>query len=654
MKYIIGILFVISSFVTNAQIRSLGSGLGGFNQGVNRLDTISNDEINVKLSGKTKYTDYKIISFKKDTSIVDTTLTIQKEYLFNFRRKDNFELLAFHNQGQTFNNLGYNFRNISQFPDIGFTAKQFNYMQIEDIDYYRVPTPTTVIMYRTGQEQGQVLDALFTFNLSKRLNLSFAYRGLRSLGQYRRSLSSSGNFRSTLTYSTPKDQYRIRAQVTSQDFVNQENGGLTTQALENFLTNDPNFTNRGRLDVNLDNAESNFEGIRIYADHNFKLFSSKKDSTNTKNFTNLKVGHILHYEGKEYRFGQSSLDTDFLGDASKASGGIDERVDYTLFNNQGYLEFNSKYILGKFKVKANYTTVNYGYDTIHNGNVLINRSRLKGDAISLGADWNGRIKNFKVNASANITPGSGYLAGNHFSGEAMYKKDSVFTVKGSLLLTSKAPRFNTQLFQSVYNDYNWDNNFTNVDTRNIGFSFNSKWGNASLDFTNIEDYVYFDSDNTPKQFGESITYLKVKASKEFKFFKNFAFDNTLMYQNVSSGNAVFRVPEFVTRNTLYYTGEWFKGKPILVQIGTTFNYFSKYKANAFNPIVNEFTVQNDTEIGFPSVDVFFNARVKRTRIFFKIDNITSSFLSNRNYFSAPNYPYRDMSIRFGLVWNWFI
>ncbi|WP_442267469.1 putative porin [Tenacibaculum sp. ZS6-P6] len=654
MKYIIGILFVISSFTINAQIRSLGSGLGGVNRGINRLDTISNDEINVKLSGKTKFTDYKIISFKKDTSYVDTTLTIRKEYKFNFRRKDNFELLPFQNQGQTFNNLGYSFRSISQYPDIGFNAKQFNYMKIEDIDYYQVPTPTTIIMYRTGQEQGQVLDALFTFNLSKRLNLSFAYRGLRSLGQYRRSLSSSGNFRSTLSYRTRKDQYRIRAQVTTQDFVNQENGGLTTQALENYISEDPNFSNRSRLDVNLNDAESNFEGVRIYADQNFKLFSSKKDSTNTKNFTNLKVGHILHYENKEYRFGQSSLTTDFLGEASKASGGIDERVDYKLINNQGYLEFNSKYILGKFKVKANYTTVNYGYDTIYNGNILINRSRLNGDAVTLGADWNGRIKNFKVNASANLTPGSGYLAGNHFSGEAMYKKDSLFTVKGSLLLVSKAPRFNTQLFQSTYNDYNWDNNFKNIDTRNIGFSFNSKWGNASLDFTNIEDYVYFDSDNLPKQFDESITYLKVKVNKEFKFFRNFAFDNTLMYQNVSSGNAVFRVPEFVTRNTLYYTGEWFKGKPIKVQIGGTFNFFTKYKANAFNPVINEFTVQNDSEIGFPSLDLFFNARVKRTRIFFKIDNISSNFLPSRNFFSAPNYPYRDMSIRFGLVWNWFI
>ncbi len=652
MKYIFVFIFFCISIGINSQIRSADGGFGGFG-GTSRIDSLSNNEISVKLSGKTKYTDYKIISFHNDTTYVDTTLTIKKEYKFNFRRKDNFELLAFANQGQTFNNLAYNLRNNNQFPDIGFRAKQFNYLNVEDINYYRVATPTTQIMARTGNEQGQVLDALFTLNFSKRLNLSFAYRGLRSLGQYRRSLSSTGNFRATMTYRTPKDQYSIRTHIASQDFTNQENGGLNTQALSNFLTDDPNFKDRGRLDVNLNDAENVLEGTRLYLDHNFKLFTVK-DTTNVNNFSNLKVGHVFYYEKKEYNFNQRTITTDFFNDASKTSGIINESVAHSITNNQAYLEFNSKYVLGKFKAKANYTTVNYGYDTIYNGNVLINTKRLKGKAFSLGGDWNGRIGNFKVNASAMVTPGSGHLAGNHFSGDASYKKDSVFSVKASLLLNSRAPNFNQQLFQSTYNDYNWENNFTNIDTRNLGFSFKSKWGNASLDFTNIEDYVYFGTDNTPKQFNESITYLKVKVNKEFKFLKYFALDNTLMYQNVSSGSDVFRVPEFVTRNTLYYTDSWFKGDPILVQIGGTANFFTKYKANAYNPLLGEFTLQNNTEIGYPSLDVFFNARIKRTRLFFKVENINSSFLPYRNYFSAPNYPYRELSIRFGVVWNWFI
>ncbi len=204
----------------------------GGNQG---SDSLSDNEITVKLSGKTKYTDYKIISFKNDTTIVDTTLTLKKHYKFNALRKDNFELLPFHNQGQTFNNLGYSFNDISQFPNIGFRAKQFNYFEKEDVDYYHVPTPTTEVLYRTGLEQGQVLDILFTTNFSKRLNVGLSYKGLRSLGTYRRSLASSGNFRMSFKYESPKGQYSIKGQAVNQDFFNQENGGLTDDSLIAFL-----------------------------------------------------------------------------------------------------------------------------------------------------------------------------------------------------------------------------------------------------------------------------------------------------------------------------------------------------------------------------------------------------------------------------------
>ncbi|MEO9571266.1 MAG: putative porin [Polaribacter sp.] len=624
--------------------------------GNSRNDTISKTgEITVKLSGKTKYTDYKIFSHKRDTAYIDTTLTIQKDYKFNYLRTDNFELLGFHNQGQTFTNLGYNFSNLKILPDIGFTAKQFSYLDIDEIKYYEVPTPTTEITYRTGLQQGQVLDAIFTVNFSRRLNVSLSYKGIRSLGAYRRSLASHGNFRGAFHYRAKNNRYEIRGHLTSQDFFNEESGGLPESEVEKFTSNDEDYETRSRLDVNLTDAENQFEGRRLYLDHSYKLISSK-DSLNKKDFSNLKIGHVLTSETKEYNFTQTTSTTDIFGDINSA-GASNNLAKNAITNNELNLEFNSKYVLGKIKAKINLTSYSYGYDSILNTSSTISKIKLEGNAISVGADWNAKIKNFQLNATGNLSPGSGRLSGNFLKGEASYKKDSVFSVKGSLLISSKSPNFNTLLHQSKYDDYNWQNNFSNVNTRDLGFDFSSKWINASLNFTNIDNYVYFDEikigeNNTPKQFENQITYLKVKANKEIKYWK-LALDNTLMYQNVSSGSSVFRVPELVTRNTLYYTDYWFKGKPMLVNIGATFKYFTKYKMNAYNPLLAEFTLQNTEEIGFPSVDVFFNAQVRRTRLYFKIENVTSSF-TEKNYFSAPNYPYRDFVIRFGLVWNWFI
>lgn len=614
-------------------------------------DSLRNSgEISVTLSGKTKYTDYKIISHKRDTTYIDTTLTIQKDYKFNYLRTDNFELLGFHNQGQTFTNLGYDFNNLKLFPDIGFTAKQFSYLDIDEIKYYEVPTPTTEITYRTGLQQGQVLDAIFTLNFSKRLNVSLSYKGIRSLGAYRRSLASNGNFRSAFHYRTKNNRYAMRGHLTSQDFFNEESGGLPQVEIDKFQSNDDNYTTRARLDVNLNDAENQFNSKRVYLDHSYKLLAVK-DTTNKKDFSNLKFGHIFTNETKEYRFIQTTTTTAIFGNENSANA-RNEVAKTTITNNELNLEFNSKYVLGQFKAKINLTNYSHGYDSILNSNSNISKIKLEGNAISVGADWNAKIKNFQLNATGNISPGSGRLSGNFLKGEALYKKDSLFAIKGSVLISSKSPNFNTLLHQSKYDDYNWQNNFNAVNTRNLGFDFSSKWINASLNFTNIDNYTYFNENNKPIQFENQITYLKVKASKEIKYWK-LALDNTIMYQNVSSGSSVFRVPDLVTRNTFYYEDYWFKGKPMLVNIGATFKYFTSYKMNAYNPLLAEFTLQDTQEIGFPTVDVFFNAQVRRTRLYFKIDNVTSSF-TKKNYFSAPNYPYRDFTIRFGMVWNWFI
>ena len=126
-----------------------------------------------------------------------------------------------------------------------------------------------------------------------------------------------------------------------------------------------------------------------------------------------------------------------------------------------------------------------------------------------------------------------------------------------------------------------------------------------------------------------------------------------MYQNVLDGNNEFNVPEVITRNTFYYSNHLFK-KALFLQTGVTFNYFTEYNMNAYDPLLSEFYVQNERKYGaFPRFDFFVNAKVKTARLYLKAEHFNSSFSEN-NFYSAPNYPYRDFVIRFGLVWNFFL
>ena len=52
-------------------------------------------------------------------------------------------------------------------------------------------------------------------------------------------------------------------------------------------------------------------------------------------------------------------------------------------------------------------------------------------------------------------------------------------------------------------------------------------------------------------------------------------------------------------------------------------------------------------------DIFINAEISRVRFYLLFEHVNADF-TGYNYYSAPDYPYRDFKVRFGLVWNFFI
>lgn len=256
-----------------------------------------------------KITDYLIISHGNDTTYVDTTLTIKKDYKFNYLRRDNFGLMPFSNLGQTYNSLTYDFESTNLMPSFAARARHFNYMEIEDVNYYRVPTPLTELLYKSAFEQGQLADSFFTINTSPQFNFSIAYKGLRSLGKYQHILTSTGNFRFTANYQTKNKRYFVRTHIITQDLMNQENGGLQDDDnVAYFESGDPEFLDRSILEVAFENAENILVGKRVYLDHKYYLLN-KKDSLSTNQ---ISIGHVMSFEDKYYEYDQSSANTTFF------------------------------------------------------------------------------------------------------------------------------------------------------------------------------------------------------------------------------------------------------------------------------------------------------------------------------------------------------
>ena len=617
-------------------------------------DSLLNKKINrqssVLKNEKAKIEDYKIISRKNDTTYVDTTLTIFKDYKYNYLREEDFDVIPFSNLGQTYNSLSYDFSSNNLMPSFGARARHFNYMEIDDISYYYMPTPFTELMFKTAFEQGQLLDAFFTVNTSKQFNFSIAYKGMRSLGKYQHILTSTGNFRFTTNYKTKNNKYNARAHIVAQDLFNEENGGIEDGDIINFESGNPEFIDRSVFDPVFENAENILEGTRLYLEHSYNLIQ-QKDSLTTNT---LSVGNIVSFEDKYYQFDQSTQN-DFFGDAFVNSS-LKDKVTLENFSFQA----NAKYYneeLGQLKFNVDYNNFNYGYDAIVslNGNQITNR--LKGDVISVGGEYKNKIGKFLVHGKFGINV-SGDFDGNFLNGKAEYNINDDAQVEARINLNSKAPNYNFLLYQSDYINYNWENNYNNIETKQLAFKLKSKKiVDLELDYTSIDNFTYFEKsidDNLvkPNQYNETVNYFRVKVSKELKY-NNFSLNNTIRYQNVIDGEGVINVPEIVTRNTLYYSNHLFK-KALFLQTGVTFSYFTKYNMNAYDPLLAEFYVQDQNKLGgFPRLDFFVNAKIRQTRIYLKAEHFNSAF-TGYNYYSAPNYPYRDFTIRFGLVWNFFL
>ncbi len=452
----------------------------------------------------------------------------------------------------------------------------------------------------------------------------------------------------------------LRAHIAAQDIETEENGGLANKELQ-FESEESNFRDRSRIDVRFGDAENKLLGKRYYMDHSYKLIRKNKDSSRVEK-TSLSIGHQFDYETKYYLFTQTAPNV-YFGDALVTT--INDRMNLkTMFNKFSAEFYNAT--LGR--LEGNISLYNYNYFT---NSILITdtqtiQNQLKGEEVAIGAEYSKTIAGFRLEGRVKYNI-SGSLTGSLLDAAASYRFNEKNKVRVTLHSSNSMPDFNFLMYQSDYTNYNWQNTntFEKENVNSLQFDFESHtWGNVMAKYSRLGNYAYFAADPTitveegldntiirPFQESKSVNHLKVKYDKEFRLGK-FALNNTVMYQTVAQSSDVLNVPQLVTRNTLYFSSDVFK-KAMYLQTGITLKYFSSYNMDGYNPALGEFYTQNNEKLGgYPLLDFFINAKVQQTRIYLKAEHF-NSFFSQPNFYAAPDYPYRDFVVRFGLVWNFF-
>ena len=639
--------------------------------------------------------DYKIMYLDGREELVDTSLSLEREYSFNFLRKDYFEFLVFPNMGEAFNKLGYDFHDQFFTPQMGASVKHFSYFEKGDVPYYEVPSAYTELFFKSTFEQGQFLDSSLAINTSPNFNIAVSFRGFRSLGKYSSSLGRSRQFRISSQYRSNNDRYRMRLHQATQSLENQVNGGLTNDSVY-FFENAPNyveadeegepvldengnekivfydgFLDRNRLPTQI-RADNILQGKRYFMEHNYKIIPFQKDSSAYK----ASIGYSSSLENKTYNFIQNRPNIYFFEKYDTPN--VNDSTTLKSLENKLFLHIsdasigNIKFDLYHHNWKYDNGYNDYTKDTILSNSLNINR-------IASKVTWDKKLFGFSTKLMAYKSLNKDFST-DAFTVNLSRKIFEDFNLEASYKYRSQPLDFNSYLLESDFKEYNWENkNLLNQHfrTRSVAL-FHNNWGSLKGEWTLINNYIFF-YNNTPLpsfnekfktvvfQTDESIDYMKIRFDQRFDF-GNFTWANNIQYQKVNQQKKIdeilgdplaLNVPEWLIRSTFMLTSSIFNNS-LFFQTGATFFYFTEFYADQFNPLLSEFVTQNNTKIGnYPRVDVFFNAKIQSSRIFLKLENVSAPIkhLINidapYNYYSGPFVPYRDFSVRFGLIWNFF-
>ncbi len=211
------------------------------------------------------------------------------------------------------------------------------------------------------------------------------------------------------------------------------------------------------------------------------------------------------------------------------------------------------------------------------------------------------------------------------------------------------------------NHYYWNTKFnstlTNVLSGHLNLGYKGVTLQPRLSLRTIDNYVFFNEQTEPQQSGNSIIQsvygLNVRAKIPTNEFKDgIVVTNEFKYSNIDndSDNAI-RLPKIYSYGKVYWEGMIFK-RTMEIKFGVNLYFRSAYFGLDYNPVIQQFYLQNDITFNeYFVADVFFNFKVDKMRIFFKLNHLNQR--NNDGYFVTPLYPGQQQVIDLGVKWQFF-
>lgn len=530
--------------------------------------------------------------------------------------------------------------------------------------------PYVNISYYTNfdkQDGEDRVKAYYSVNATKNLAFGFNFDYLYGRGYYNHQATSflKGGFFGSYT----GDKYSGHLIYNLFNQKMQENGGITDDM---YITAPEEMSGGQReyrsteIPVALTNTFNYNRSFYIHYTHRYNLGfykdvpnpESEKDSIETFVPVTSFI-HMINVERSRHKFISSDADLPYTDKYLD----IDDSDNYAALDTTTYIGIRNTFGIALREgfnkyAKAGLTAyISHKYNSFSlmdsiEGNGEI---KLKENEVYLGAEIAKRKGILHYNALGEVgisgeASGQYRISGGVDIGVPLWGDSLTFAAKASL--TNKLPQFYYRHYHSKYAW--WDNNDMSKERRTqleAKLNYHRTGTGIRAGMESIENYTYFGPSATPLQAGDKITVLSAVFSQNFQL-GILHWDNEITWQK-SDNEEILPLPKFSVYSNLYLNAKL--AKVLTVQLGVDYRYFTRYKAPAYSPIIQQFHLQGDDaiEIGnFPVANVYANFHLKRTRFFVMLSHVNES-IGTPNYFTVPHYPINPMLFRFGVSWNFY-
>jgi hypothetical protein len=525
------------------------------------------------------------------------------------------------------------------------------YWDSESIQYYDTKSPYSHMRVILGGKGRSLTRASFSRNITPQWNFGFNFRTLYIDKQILRQgkgdrITRSNYYDLYSAFQTKDSTYRVFFNIRRMFHRVNEPGGIQLIDPTNYEFSDFFEENAQPW---LTNAESNDLRINFHVFHQYKvgralqLYHTFDRYRQKNNFLDVAGGT------NDFFYDYTEIDTDSTRDVSKFTT---VRNEVGIKGNLSRLFYNGYYAIRHYSMyMPNFNTGEeyqpYGKLDLQQGN-----ESFLGGRIMLNLDSIGRIGGLaEIQSEATDV-------NYRIQGEI---KSRWFEARVTQM------RYNPGFVQQYYRGAHdlWINDFTPVESTQLNgyLHYNSSVLNISpgLTFTRLRNYVFYKQvsqvDTVQQVLPVQSSGNQVVASPELRlsltFFRHVTFSAQAIYTKmIENADDALSVPDFFVNTQLAYSNIFFN-RNLDMHAGIDLHWKSDYHAMGYDPAIRQFYIQDSfITPGFPVVDVFFNAKIKKARIFFKYHNLVQAFTKS-GYLPTPYYPGQSNVFDFGFDWSFY-